>query len=38
MRKRKTVRGRVISRDIVQINVKVVKHGKVPLDEYFKSG
>jgi len=36
MRKRKTVRGRVISRDIVQINMKVVKHGKVPLDEYFK--
>ncbi|RLI73534.1 30S ribosomal protein S6e [Archaeoglobales archaeon] len=37
MRKRKTVRGKVISRDIVQINTKVVKHGKVPLDEYFKS-
>lgn len=36
MRKRKTVRGKVISRDIVQINTKVVKHGKVPLDEYFK--
>ncbi|HDD36414.1 MAG TPA: 30S ribosomal protein S6e [Archaeoglobus veneficus] len=36
MRKRKTVRGRVISRDIVQINTKVVKHGKIPLEEYFK--
>ena len=36
MRKRKTVRGRVISRDIVQINMKVVKHGKIPLEEYFK--
>lgn len=37
MRKRKTVRGKVISRDIIQINTKVIKHGKVPLDEYFKS-
>ncbi len=36
MRKRKMVRGRVISKDIVQINVKVVKHGKVPLEEFFK--
>jgi len=36
VRKKKTVRGRVISRDIVQINVKVVKHGKVPLEEFFK--
>lgn len=36
MRKRKTVRGRVISRDIIQINTKVVKHGKIPLEEYFK--
>ncbi len=36
VRRRKTVRGRVISADIVQINVKVVKHGKVPLEEFFK--
>jgi len=36
VRKRKTVRGRVISADIVQINMKVVKHGKVPLEEFFK--
>ncbi len=36
MRKRKTVRGRVISKDIVQINMKVVKHGKIPLEEFFK--
>ncbi len=36
MRKRKMVRGRVISKDIVQINVKVVKHGRVPLEEFFK--
>ncbi|NOY10642.1 MAG: 30S ribosomal protein S6e [Archaeoglobi archaeon] len=37
IRKKKMVRGRVITRDIVQINMKVVKHGKVPLEEYFKS-
>lgn len=36
IRKKKTVRGRVISRDIVQINMKVVKHGKIPLEEFFK--
>jgi len=36
MRKRKQVRGRVISRDIAQINVKVVTHGKIPLEEFFK--
>ncbi len=36
VRRRKTVRGKVISADIVQINVKVVKHGKVPLEEFFK--
>ncbi len=36
VRKKKTVRGRVISRDIVQINMKVVKHGKIPLEEFFK--
>ncbi|WP_457590885.1 30S ribosomal protein S6e [Geoglobus sp.] len=37
IRKKKMVRGRVITRDIVQINMKVIKHGKVPLEEYFKS-
>ena len=36
IRKKKMDRGRVITRDIVQINMKVVKHGKVPLEEYFK--
>ncbi len=36
IRKKKMVRGRVISRDIVQINMKVIKHGKIPLEEYFK--
>ena len=36
VRKRKTVRSRVISKDIVQINMKVVKHGKTPLEEFFK--
>ena len=36
VRRRKTVRGRVISADIVQINMKVVKHGKIPLEEFSK--
>lgn len=36
LRKRKIVRGRVITKDILQINVKVVKHGKVPLEEIIK--
>ena len=36
VRKKKMVRGRVITRDIVQINMKVVKHGKIPLEEFFK--
>lgn len=36
IRRKKMVRGRVISKDIVQINMKVVKHGKIPLAEYFK--
>ncbi len=35
VRRRKMVRGRVVSKDIVQINMKVVKHGKVPLEEIF---
>ncbi len=36
LRKRKLVRGRVISKDTLQINVKIVKHGKVPLEEIMK--
>ncbi len=36
LRRRKTVRGRVISKDTMQINMKVVKHGKIPLEEIFK--
>ncbi|HDM60089.1 MAG TPA: 30S ribosomal protein S6e [Archaeoglobus veneficus] len=36
LRKRKLVRGRVISRDIVQINMKVVTKGRIPLEEFFK--
>ncbi|MEG9194865.1 MAG: 30S ribosomal protein S6e [Candidatus Methanoglobus sp.] len=36
LRKRKIMRGRVISKDILQINMKIVKHGKVPLEEILK--
>ncbi|MFN3384695.1 MAG: 30S ribosomal protein S6e [Archaeoglobaceae archaeon] len=36
LRKRKLVRGRVISKDTLQINVKIVKHGKVPPEEIMK--
>ncbi|MCS7093911.1 MAG: 30S ribosomal protein S6e [Candidatus Aenigmarchaeota archaeon] len=32
-RKKKTVRGNVISEDVVQINCKVVKKGEKPLEE-----
>lgn len=35
LRLRKTVRGRVISPDIVQINLKVLKHGHKSLPEIF---
>lgn len=35
LRLRKTVRGTVISPDIVQINLKIVKEGKKPLGEIF---
>ena len=35
-RKRKMVRGNVISRDIVQINCKIVKTGSKPLDQLIK--
>ena len=37
LRLRKTVRGKVISPDIVQINMKVVKVGAKPLSEIFPS-
>ncbi len=37
MRLRKTVRGKVISNDIVQINMKVLKEGAKPLAEIFAS-
>lgn len=36
LRKKKLVRGNTISREIVQLNTKVVKHGKIPLSEFFK--
>ena len=35
LRLRKTVRGRGISPDIVQINLKIIKEGKKPLNEIF---
>jgi len=35
LRLRKTVRGRVISPEITQINFKVLKHGNKPLSEIF---
>ena len=37
LRLRKTVRGREISPDIVQINLKIIKEGKKPLEEIFVS-
>lgn len=37
LRLRKTVRGKVISQDIVQINLKIIKEGKKPLNEIFVS-
>ena len=36
LRKRKTVRGKVISESISQINVKIIKAGQKPLEEIFK--
>jgi len=36
LKRKKLVRGNTISREIVQLNAKVVKHGKIPLSEYFK--
>ncbi|MEK6823975.1 MAG: S6e family ribosomal protein [Nanoarchaeota archaeon] len=35
LRLRKTVRGKVISPDIVQINLKIIKEGKTSLEEIF---
>jgi small subunit ribosomal protein S6e len=35
LRLRKTVRGRVISPEIIQINLKIIKQGKKPLLEIF---
>ena len=35
VRLRKTVRGKVISEKVVQINMKVLKHGKKKLEEIF---
>ena len=35
LRLRKTVRGKVISADIIQINLKIIKEGKKPLEEIF---
>lgn len=35
-RRRKRVRGRVISDDIVQINAKIVKRGEKPIEELLK--
>lgn len=35
LRLKKTLRGNTISRDVVQINMKVLKHGKKKLEEIF---
>ncbi len=35
LRMRRTVRGRVVSQDIIQINMKVLKHGAKSLSEVF---
>jgi small subunit ribosomal protein S6e len=34
-RKRKSVRGNIVSEDTAQVNSKVVKHGKEPLEKIF---
>lgn len=36
IRRRKTVRGKEISQDVVQINTKVIKEGKTKAQELFK--
>jgi small subunit ribosomal protein S6e len=35
LRLRKTVRGKIVSGDVVQINLKVLKHGSKKLEEIF---
>ncbi len=37
LRRRKTVCGAAVSRDLTQVNVKVVKYGKQSLDDIFGS-
>ena len=37
LRLRKTVRGEVISAEIVQINLKIIKEGSKKLEEFFKA-
>ncbi len=34
-RKKKTVRGNTISQEIAQVNMKIIKHGNLNLDEMF---
>ncbi len=36
LKRKKRVRGNTVSRDVVQLNMKVVQQGKVPLTEFFK--
>lgn len=36
IRRRKLVRGKTITKDIAQINLKVTKYGRIPLKEFFK--
>lgn len=36
LKRKKMIRGNTVSRDIVQLNMKVVQQGKVPLTEFFK--
>lgn len=37
MRKKKTVRGNTVSQDIVQINMKVIKHSSRSIDQLIKT-
>lgn len=36
LKRKKMIRGNTVSRDIVQLNMKVEQQGKVPLTEFFK--
>ena len=36
MRKKKSVRGNTVSQDIVQINMKVIKHSSKPIETLIK--